>query len=147
MKFENIKNIPELQRGQFIVNVSGIIFDPKTKKILLGKRENDPYIKGITWCFPGGRPKEDDELEDTLKREIQEKTGVKVESLGPIFARIIPERKEFLTIFYLCEPVGGKLKPGKKFVDVKWIDISELGKYHKIPKVHPKLKEYIENLK
>ena len=147
MEKNNLFNVAELQRGQFIVNVSGVVFDPKTKKIILGKRQNDPYIKGITWCFPGGRPHKGDELEDTLKREIKEKTGVKVESLGPIFARIIPERKEFLTIFYLCEPVGGKLKAGQKFVDVKWIEINELEKYHKIPKVHPKLKEYIENLK
>ena len=32
-----------------------IIYDPKTNKILIGRRENDPHIKQLTWGFPGGR--------------------------------------------------------------------------------------------
>jgi len=136
----------EFNRGVFLVNVVGIVFNPETKKILIGKRENDPYIEKLTWSFPGGRPNYNEELEDALKREIKEKTGLEVESLGAVFAKTYPEKREFLTIYYLCEVVGGKEKAGEKFVEIKWVNPEEIEKYF-TTSFHPKLKEYIMNLK
>jgi len=136
----------EFDRGVFLVNVLGIVYDPKTKKILIGKRKNDEYIPELEWCFPGGRPKYDEDLEDGLKREIKKKTGLEVESLGAVFARIPDEKKEFLLIYYLCEVVGGKEKAGEKFIEIKWVSPEELEKYF-TTSFHPKLKEYIMNLK
>ena len=139
-------NWKESDRGVFLVNVLGIVFDTKTRKILIGRRENDTYIKKLTWCFPGGRPSYTDELEDYLKREIMKKTGLKVESLGPVFAKTYPEKREFLTIYYLCEVIGGKERAGEKFVDIRWVNPIEIEKYF-TTSFHPKLKEYILNLK
>ncbi len=140
------KNWREAERGVFLVNCLGIVYNPKTKKILIGKRENDPYIKELTWCFPGGRPKYNEELEEGLKREIKRKTGLEVESLGAVFAKTYPEKREFLTIYYLCEVVSGKEQAGEKFVEIKWVNPEELEKYF-TTSFHPKLKEYIMNLK
>jgi len=133
-------------KGVFLVNVLGIIFNPETKKILIGRRENDPYIKELTWCFPGGRPDYNEELEEALKKEIKKKTGLKIESLGAVFAKNYPEKREFLSIYYLCEVVGGKEKAGEGFVEIKWVNPEELEK-HFTTSFHPKLKEYIMNLK
>src|SRR3989344_2044838 len=88
----------EFDKGIFLVNVLGIIFNPETKKILIGRRENDPYIK------------------------------------------------ELLSIYYLCEVVGGKEKAGEDFVELKWVKPEEIEKYF-TTSFHPKLKEYIMNLK
>jgi len=140
------KNWREAERGVFLVNCLGILYNPKTKKILIGKRENDPYIKELSWGFPGGRPTYNEELEEGLKREIKRKTGLEVESLGVIFAKTYPEKREFLTFYYLCKIVGGKAKAGEKFVEVKWVNPEELEKYF-TTSFHPKLKEYIMNLK
>jgi len=136
----------EFDKGVFLVNVLGIIFDPKTKKILIGKRENDPYIRELSWCFPGGRPGYSEDLEVYLKKEIKEKTGLDIESLGTIFAKTYPEKREFLSIYYLCEVIGGKEKAGEKFVEIKWINPEELEDYF-TTSFHPKLKEYIMDLK
>ena len=57
MTEKNLFDDPKLKDGQYIVRIVGAVFDPKTKKVLLGKRENDPYIDGLTWCFPGSRTK------------------------------------------------------------------------------------------
>lgn len=133
-------------RGVFLVNVVGIVYDTKTKKILIGRRENDPHIKALTWCFPGGRPNYDEDLEDALKREIKSKTGLKVESLGAVFAKTYPEKKEFLTIYYLCEAIGGKAKASDSVKELKWVSPEEVEK-HFTTSFHPKLKEYIINLK
>ena len=130
----------------FFPIVLGIIFDPKTKKILIGKREKDKDISKLTWSFPGGRPEHDEELEESIKREIKEETGFNTESLGVIFAKTYPEKKDLLAIYYLCEITGGKEKTGQDFIELKWVYPEELEKYF-TTSFHPKLKEYILGLK
>jgi len=49
------KKVKDMEENRFEVIVLGIIFNPKEKKILIGKRENDPEIKELTWYFPGGK--------------------------------------------------------------------------------------------
>jgi 8-oxo-dGTP pyrophosphatase MutT (NUDIX family) len=44
------------KKGVFLVNLLGIIYDPVAKKVLIGRRENDPHLKDLSWVFPGGRP-------------------------------------------------------------------------------------------
>jgi len=55
----------------FNVIVLGVIFDPKKKMILIGKREKDKYIKDLVWAFPGGRPEYGEEIDETLKKKIK----------------------------------------------------------------------------
>jgi len=132
---------------EFKVILLAIVFDTKTRKILIGKREKDPHIPKLSWAFPGrGKVNYDEEIEETLKKGIKEKTGLDVESLGAIFAKTYPEKKEFLSIYYLCEVTGGEEKAGEKFVELKWVNPDELEK-HFTTSFHPHLKEYIMNLK
>ncbi len=138
--------LKNFKKGVFLVNVLGIVFDTKTRKILIGRRENDPYIKELTWCFPGGTPHYNKELEDALKKEIKEKTGLNVGNLGAIFAKTYPEKREFLSVYYLCESIGGEAKPGGSFKELKWVNPEELEEYF-TTSFHPNLKEYIVNLK
>ena len=130
----------------FKVIVLGVIFNPKTRKILIGRRENDPHIKELSWCFPGGDISIGDEPEEALKNEIKIKTGMEVESLGAIFSKVYPEKKDLLAIYYLCEVIGGKEKAGDKIKEIKWVNPEELENYF-TTSFHPKLKEYIMNLK
>ena len=119
----------QFDRGVFLVNVLGIVYNTKTGKILIGKRERDPFVKNISWSFPGGRPSYKKSLEDSLKEEIQKKTGLDVKIKQLVFARKPKEKKEFLLIYYLCEKSGGKEKVGEKFSEIKWIKPSEIRKY------------------
>jgi len=66
-------NWKNLDRGIFLVNVLGIVYDPKTKKILIGRREKDEYLPELTWCFPGGRPDYNHSLIMSLIMEIKKK--------------------------------------------------------------------------
>jgi len=134
-----------MAENNFKVIVLGIVFNPETKKILIGRRENDSYIKELGWCFPGGDVNVGDEPEETLKNEIKNKTGLEVENLGAVFSKVYPEKKDFLAIYYLCEVIGGEEKAGDKFKEIKWVNPEELEKYF-TTSFHPKLKEYIMNL-
>ncbi len=132
-------------RGVFLVNVLGIIYNLKTKKILIGKRVNDPHITELSWCFPGGRPAYEEELEHYLKLEIKKKTGLKVDVNEIIFAKTYPEKKEFLSIYYLCKLVDGRGKIGDKFVEIKWIKPSEVQKYF-TTSIAPEILDFLKTL-
>ena len=82
------------EQGKFNIIILGIIFDPKTKKILIGKRENDPYIPELTWCFPGGELLIGEEIDTALKNKIKLKTGYDVKNLGAFFSKTFPEKKK-----------------------------------------------------
>jgi len=60
----------QFDRWVFMVNVLGIVYDPQTRQILIGKRENDPYIPELSWTFPGWRPAYQEDLEFYLKYEV-----------------------------------------------------------------------------
>jgi len=135
----------KFDKGVFLVNVLGIIYDPKSRKILIGKRENDPYIKELSWVFPGGRPEYKEDLEFYLKKQIKIKTGLDVDVKKVVFAKTYPEKREFLSIYYLCEVVGGEGKAEEKLVELKWVKPMEVKKYF-TTSLHPKLLKYLKTL-
>jgi mutator protein MutT len=131
---------------KYEVIVLGIIFDPKERKILIGKRSSKNDIEGLTWAFPGGRPEIGEELKESIKREIKEETNLDVESLGIIFAKTYPEKRDLISLYYLCEKIGEEEKAGDDFSELKWVSPEELEE-HFTTSFHPNLKEYIMNLK
>jgi len=138
--------LPNFDKGIFIVNVLGIIYNPKTGNILIGKREHDPYITNLSWCFPGGRPAYGQDLEFYLKKEVKSKTNLEVEVKNIIFAKTYPENRKFLSIYYYCEGVKGSEKVGKKFIELKWIKPTEVKNYF-TSSIHPEILKFLETLK
>jgi len=125
--------------------ILGIIFDPKEKKILIGKRENDPNIPELTWCFPGGRAVKGEDVDKTLKRNVKAKTGYDVKNLGTFFSEISPEKKDLLAIYFLTQVFEGEEQVGNDLVELKWVSPKELENYFTIS-FHKKLKEYLIDL-
>lgn len=134
-----------MERNRFEVIVLGIIFDPEKKKILIGRRENDPIIKELTWSFPGGRIYPGEEIDEALKRNIKRKTGYKIKNLGAFFSRTYPENPELMSVFFLTRIFEGEEKPGDDLVELKWVNPKDLDKYF-TTSYHRKLKEFIEEL-
>ena len=138
-------DLQKFDRGVFLVNVLGIVYNPETKKILIGKREDDPYLKELSWSFPGGRPEYKDDIEYYLESEIKNKTGVEIEVKDVVFAKTYPEQRKFLSIYYYCEVIGGTEKAGEKFSEIKWIIPIEVQKYF-TTSIHPILMDYLRKL-
>jgi ADP-ribose pyrophosphatase YjhB (NUDIX family) len=131
----------------FEVVLLGVVFDPGKKKILIGKRKTETDIANLTWAFPGRKKVGyEEEVEDTLKKGIKEKTGLEVENLGAILTKTFPEKRNLLAVYFLCEKIRGEEKAGENFVKLKWVAPEELEK-HFTTSFHPRLKEYILNLK
>ena len=139
-------NWQQFNRGVFLVNLLGIVYNPKIKKILIGQRTNDPHLKNLSWTFPGGRPAYKKDLEYYLKLEIKKKTNLNVKVKDIVFAKTYPEKREFLSVYFLCEIVKGKEKAGEKFSELKWIKPMEVKKYF-TTSIHPTLFKYLKKLK
>jgi len=130
----------------FKVILLGIVFDTKTRKILIGKREKNHDISGLIWAFPGGKANTEEDIDATLKKKIKLKTGLEVTNLGSVFSKIYPEKKDLLAIYFLCEKTGGKEEAADDIAELKWVSPEEL-ENHFTTSFHPNLKEYIMNLK
>lgn len=134
------------EKGVFLVNLLGIIYDPTTRKILIGKRVNDPNLKELSWVFPGGRPDYKKELEENLVFEIKENTGLEVDCKNIIYAKTYPEIREFLSIYYYCEIYSSKDAVARgNLKEVMWVKPSDVTKYF-TTSLHPAVLAFLKTL-
>ena len=127
--------------NKFRVKITGILFEPKSRKILLGKNKGDK-----NFSFLEGDLKHNEELDIGLKKVAKQKTGYKIHNLGTIYAKNkIKNKKDLLEIYFLCEATEGKEKPGPKVEKIIWIKPSEVEKKLK-QKLPTRLKEYVLGL-
>ena len=127
-----------MESGKFHVRVIGIIFNPKERKILIGKNKGDK-----NYSFVDGELKYEEELNSGLKRVTKEKTGYDISNLGSIFAGL--RKKDELAIYFLCEIKNGKEIRGAKVEKIRWVKAKEIEKLinEKLP---GKLKEYLNSI-
>ncbi len=137
----------KFDKGVFLVNLLAIIYDSKTRKILIGKRINDPHMKKLSWVFPGGRPDYENDLEHNMRNEVKENTNLEVNIKKVVFAKTYPELREFLSVYYLCEPLGDvdKAVAQDNLVELKWIKPTKVTNYF-TTSIHPKILEYLKSL-
>ncbi|MEP7204945.1 MAG: NUDIX hydrolase [Candidatus Saccharibacteria bacterium] len=134
-------------KGVFLINLLGIIYDPDSKTILIGKRSDDPNLKGLSWVFPGGRPDYRYDLEPNMQYEIKENTGLTVDVKHLVYAKTYPEKREFLSIYYHCErdEESDNEQARGNLSELKWIRPTEVKDYF-TTSLHPKVMEYLKSL-
>jgi ADP-ribose pyrophosphatase YjhB (NUDIX family) len=125
---------------KFRVKIIGILFNPGTRRILIGKNKGDKNLS-----FLEGDLKYNEELDVGLKRITTEKTGYIIHNLGAVYARNKLTEKDQLQIFFLCEATEGSQKPGKNVAELRWVKPNEVEKMIN-KKLPPRLKEYILGL-
>ncbi|MBI4320534.1 MAG: NUDIX domain-containing protein [Chloroflexi bacterium] len=102
------------------VGANGIIFDGEGK-VLLTRREDN----GL-WCLPGGHMDLGEMIQQTVVREVEEETGlkVKVERLAGVYSMPYPgyvyedPRSQIVVVTFVCIPTGGTLGLSPETTDV-----------------------------
>lgn len=99
------------------------------KELLLIKRGNEPY-KGC-WALPGGFADENEPLEETARRELEEETGIsglEVSLVGVYSAPGRDPRGWVVSAAYKAFADKARVKPeaGDDAADAKWFKISEI---------------------
>jgi len=98
-------------------------------KFLLLKRNNPP-VKG-EWWLPGGRIRRNESLEDAVRREAFEETGLtcKIIRQVGVINYIFPECHA-VSVYFLVEPDSTNVRLNSEHSDYKWVS--------KLPKnAHP----------
>jgi 8-oxo-dGTP diphosphatase len=108
------------------VSIDAVII--KDGKVLLIQRGAEPN-KGF-WGTPGGYVGWDETLEDTVKREVKEETGLDVVKTILIGVYSSPSRhpKQVINVVYATEIKDGEIKYGDDATDAKWFSIDSLPK-------------------
>jgi 8-oxo-dGTP diphosphatase len=103
-------------------------------RVLLVERGKSP-LKGY-WSLPGGVLETGEHLEEGVRREVLEETGLIVEPLRiiEIFERIMRDTRgraeyHYVLIDYLCRVTGGALKAADDVSRAEWASRRGLSRY------------------
>lgn len=134
-----------------VMGVGGVIVD-RGRTVLI-RRGTEPLLG--QWSIPGGTIELGETLEEAVRRELREETGldVRVLDLIELFDRIYLEnavassqekkkpRYHFVIADYLCELVGGEPRAGSDVTDLAFAREDELSKFHLTEKATSVLKK------
>lgn len=102
-------------------------------------RRGGPPLQG-EWSIPGGLLDLGETLEQGVRRELAEETGLEVRMLDliEVFERVFPDddgrtKYHFVILDYLCEAVSGQAQAASDVTDVAWAREDELAGYSLTP--------------
>lgn len=107
--------------------VGAIIYNDKNEILLI----YSPHKWGEYWNVPGGHVEMGETIDEALKREIKEETGLKVDSLGfmgwqeVIYPKEFFKKKHFIFLDFCARLTGGEIKKGEEVKEYVWLEPKE----------------------
>jgi 8-oxo-dGTP diphosphatase len=119
-----------------LVGVGGVVI--RDGRVLLIRRAGPP-LQG-EWSIPGGLLELGESLDQGVRRELAEETGLEVRVLDliEVFERVFPDddgrtKYHFVILDYLCEAVSGEARAASDVTDAAWAQEDELASYSLTP--------------
>jgi len=144
--------VKRLYPTQPVVGVGAIIL--RKGEILLEQRGNEPALG--QWTIPGGVVEVGESLENAVRRETKEETGldVKETSLVDVVDQVHLDKQgrieyHYVIIDYVVTVKPGEPKPASDAKDLKWVPIGEVEGYDLTPsfrRFFVKNKQGLQNL-
>ncbi|ERI93689.1 hydrolase, NUDIX family [Clostridiales bacterium oral taxon 876 str. F0540] len=110
--------------------VSAIIFNSDGKVLLCKSHKWDNK-----YVIPGGHVELGEKLEEALKREIREETGLEIYDIKlislkeSIYSDTFEEKKHFIFIDYVCKTLSSEVRLNDEAEEYEWADLEEIERY------------------
>lgn len=125
--------IQRLGHATFLIGVSGVVIDEVGAVLLLKHR----FWRITSWAIPSGYCNRSETLEDALRREIREETGLEVTPHRLL--RLASGYKFRMEMTYLCHVSGGEWR-----IDAREILAARFFPLHDLPAdLHPMHRAWI----
>jgi 8-oxo-dGTP diphosphatase len=100
------------------VSVAGVVVDDAGRALLIRRRDNGH------WEPPGGVLELDEDIEDGLRREVREATGLAVEptALTGVYKNMV---KGIVALVFRCRVTGGRLTLSDETTELRWATAAE----------------------
>ncbi len=94
-----------------IVLVAAVALIDKDGRVLLSKRPAHKQLGGL-WEFPGGKVEPGETLEEALRREVREETGVRIRVVRPLMTVRHAYSHFRITMHVMeCRYLAGRARP------------------------------------
>jgi len=103
---------------RYSVSVAGVIVDDEGRALIIQRRDNGH------WEPPGGILEHGETIENGLRREVYEETGLEIEP-GPLTGVYQNMNRQIIAIVIRCQAVGGSLRTNAEAMAFRWVDCSE----------------------
>jgi 8-oxo-dGTP diphosphatase len=113
--------------GHPILVSAGII--RKEERILICQRHHaDPY--GLQWEFPGGKVRDGERLEDSLRRELAEELAIEAEVGEEVFRLRHRYPDRYVEVVFFSVSAFRGLVRNQVFEDIVWASRADLPSYN-----------------
>ena len=117
-QFVKYRAVRSMQR-KFTVSAGAVILNQKGEILLL-----DHLLRpGSGWGIPGGFINPSEQLEDAVRREVMEETGLEIENVKLIWVRTIYRHIEAI---FLADGIGEASVKSLEIKEVKWFSPDQM---------------------
>lgn len=127
-----------------VPSVTAVVVNEQGQLLLIHKTDND------LWALPGGGHDIGECVAQTVIREVEEETGIRVEVTGVVGLYTDPrhvmayddgEVRQQFSLCFRAKPVAGSLRGSSESKEVRWVDPSELERLN----IHPSMRMRIDH--
>ncbi|MFF4220036.1 NUDIX domain-containing protein [Streptomyces nondiastaticus] len=127
-----------------VPSVTAVVRNEAGDVLLIHKTDND------LWALPGGGHEIGESIKDTVVREVEEETGIRVEVLevsglytdpGHVMAYDDGEVRQQFSICFRARPVDGELRTSSESKEVRWVPLADLDSLD----IHPSMRLRIDH--
>ena len=127
-----------------VPSVTAVVEDDQGRVLLIHRTDND------LWALPGGGHDLGESIADTVVREVQEETGIKVEVSDLVGLYTDPrhiiayddgEVRQQFSICFRAHPISGELHNSSESNEVRWVSEADLDRLN----IHPSMRMRIDH--
>ena len=110
---------------QYWVGAKAVVFNTKLRKLLILKRSVYDTDAGF-WENPGGKKEVGETMEDCLKREILEETGIVVNEFEYLYTSVNNEKTHpYFIIGYFVPTEKEDIELSFEHIEYRWVTVDE----------------------